>query len=1135
MCRLCQALLPQGDYRFHDDLADPLGSAALPVSATRSATITETADAPATLATPYTLSDDDVFTGSVDTSGDVDWIEVNLDHGSHIFVQQRSISLGNTNSYLELYDSNGVLVLDEQFWDTDESTLSYYNDTGSIQTYYIAATSFSGGTGDYQVTALIQDHEDGTPDEIVEYLTHGFFGTPVAYAVSPGDTIRVDVTDLAPDEAALALGALAAWTMVTGIEFAAEDFNETGNSGITFVNDDAGDPNVMAAFAGPDSVIDNEILGSTVVVTSAWVDTYGTGVEEYSFLTYMHEIGHALGLDHPGPYNGSVSYSSTPGGDTLFSNDSYMMTVMSYFSVYAMTGDPAGDWLPVTPMLADIQAIQTLYGIDGTLREGDTTYGYGSTAGGYYNDITDLAGPAGLTVIDDGGTDTLDFTTINGSLDIDLTPGAVSSFGGMTDNLVIFDTTVIENLVAWSGNDTITGNAAANVIEGGEGDDNVAGGSNADSLSGGLGRDILNGEGGDDTLDGGSGNDRLFGSSGNDTLRGGEGDDVLNGGSGADVIDGGAGTDQASYKFSSEGVAIDLALDTAANGTAAGDALSGIEDLKGSAHADVLTGNDQVNRFYGLGGNDTLSGNAGSDWLYGDAGDDVLDGGEGDDRMTGGAGADAMDGGAGIDQVNYDGSGTGVTVNLATGTGSGGEAEGDTLAGIENLAASSHADVLTGDDQNNRFYGLGGDDMIQGAGGVDRIKGGSGHDTLFGGRGDDWFNGGSGGDAFNGNDGLDMVSYEGSAAGVSVDLGLGTVSGGDAAGDNFTSIENLGGSEHGDVLTGDDNDNRLYGFAGNDVFSGGDGIDRIRAGHGDDTVNGDAGDDWFEGGAGGDALNGGAGTDMAVYEKSASGVTIDLALNAASGGEAAGDSFVSVENLAGSAHDDSMTGDEDGNRLIGNDGNDGLSGGAGIDRLIGGNGDDMLNGGGDDDLLVGGAGGDAMDGGTGEDQASYAGSSQAVTVDLGTGTAAGGDADGDTLTEIENLYGSTRDDALTGNDTDNRLWGNSGDDILTGGGGLDRIYGGAGDDTIDGGPGNDWFVGGDGADKFVFLNTWGSDIISDYEDGSDLLDISGTELGFSDLSLIQVREHAMISDPLGNSVRLDNTDVSIVDSADFLV
>ena len=266
----------------------------------------------------------------------------------------------------------------------------------------------------------------------------------------------------------------------------------------------------------------------------------------------------------------------------------------------------------------------------------------------------------------------------------------------------------------------LVGTASGNTLNG-------SGGS--DVIYGLGGADVLNGYSGGDRLYGGDDGDTLFGSNQDDALYGENGDDVLNGGNGADTLDGGVGADQASYKFSSVGVVIDLGLGTASGGTAEGDTLISIEDLKGSSHDDSLIGDGSDNRFYGQNGSDTLSGLGGNDRLFGEGGDDELLGGEGNDILEGGSGADTLSGGNGLDQVSYRGSSSGVTVSLATSLGSGGEAAGDTLISIEAIVGSGYGDVLTGDAENNRFYSLGGDDTIHGGDGVDRMKGGSGDDV----------------------------------------------------------------------------------------------------------------------------------------------------------------------------------------------------------------------------------------------------------------------------------------------------------------------------------------------------------------------------------------------------------------------
>jgi len=146
-----------------------------------------------------------------------------------------------------------------------------------------------------------------------------------------------------------------------------------------------------------------------------------------------------------------------------------------------------------------------------------------------------------------------------------------------------------------------------------------------------------------------------------------------------------------------------------------------------------------------------------------------------------------------------------------------------------------------------------------------------------------------------------------------------------------------------------------------------------------DTLTGNTGDNILEGGAGADTLDGSAGNDTASYAGSSAGVQVDLNAGTAAGGDAAGDVLTSIENLIGSAFADTLTGD------------------ANVNSLNGGDGDDILAGLGDADTI---------DGGLGSDTSDYSASGAAVMVDLGLGTAAGGDAAGDMLTSIENLIGS---------------------------------------------------------------------------------------------------------------------------------
>ncbi|WP_395680282.1 beta strand repeat-containing protein [Inquilinus sp.] len=469
-----------------------------------------------------------------------------------------------------------------------------------------------------------------------------------------------------------------------------------------------------------------------------------------------------------------------------------------------------------------------------------------------------------------------------------------------------------------------------------------------DNLSGSASANTMNGQGGDDTLNG---------QGGNDILLGGAGDDTLIGGGGADSLQGSVGTnDTADYSGSALPVTVNLTTGLGSGGDAQGDTLTGIERVIGSA------------------------------------GDDTLIGSAGDDTLIGGTGADVLTGNGGVDTADYSGSGAGVTVDLIAGTGIGGDAQGDTLTGIEDLTGSAFNDHLYGDGSAN---------------------------TITGGDGNDYLRGGAGADIIDGGNGSDFANYQGSAAGVNVDLLAGTASGGDATGDTLTSIENLYGSSNNDVLTGDNNANVIGGELGDDTLNGN---------GGNDALNGEAGNDIIDGGDGDDRLVGGAGTD----------------------------------NITGGNGNDSIDGGDD---------NDTVNGGDGNDIVYGGAGDDTLNGNNFNDTLTGGVGADHLDGGAGIDTASYTSSSAGVTINLLTGAASGGDAAGDTFAGIEQLSGSAFNDVLTGDDGANRLLGRGGDDILTGNGGADTFQGGAGNDTFVYNAISDSTVAGAGRDTIEDFST----------------------------------------------------------------
>ena len=907
-------------------------------------------------------------------------------------------------------------------------------------------------------------------DQIADYLTDGFWewagGSRYAFDVAPGGTLTADITNLTAGGQQLARWALEAWTNVTDIDFR---FVES-DADITFDDEEAGGYSTSNSSG-------NQIISSFVNVSKDWVDAYGSTIDSFNFSTYIHEIGHALGLGHPGPYNAFGDY----GVDNIFPGDSWQATVMSYFSQTENTYINASIAHVVTPMIADIIAIQNLYGVPTDINAGDTVYGYQSNLDGYLGQLFALGTGEGndpkvyrgedvtLTLYDTGGRDTLDLRVDTNDQWVDLRPEGISDVYGLVGNLSIARDTLIEDFIAGSGNDRVIGNAVANRLAGGAGNDELWGSGGDDVLEGGGDNDVLEGGAGADRLLGGAGmdtvsysgsdeavtvdletgtvagghakgdvimdvenvmgsghGDMLKGDSGANQLSGSGGGDVLEGRAGADRLDGGLGADTVSYSGSEEAVTVDLEAGTGKRGHAEGDVIVDVENVLGSGYGDALEGDGGVNRLSGAGGNDKLSGRGG------------------DDALAGGAGADRLDGGAGMDTVSYSGSDGAVTVDLKAGTGKRGHAEGDVIVDVENVLGSGYGDVLGGDSDANRLSGAGGNDRLLGRGGDDVLEGGAGADRLFGGGG------------------MDTVSYSGSDGAVTVDLETGTGKRGHAEGDVIADVENVVGSGYGDVLGGDDGDNRLSGGDGDDVLDGGLGADRLYGGVGVDTVSYSGSDEavtvylWKGAGEGGHAegdvivdvenvigsdygdvlggdaganrLDGGAGTDTVSYSGSDEAVTVDLEAGTGEGGHAESDVIVNIENVTGSGYGDALGGDSGANRLSGRDGDDVLEGGAGADWLLGG---------------------------AGVDTASYAGSNRGVTVYLWKGTGEGGHAEGDVIVDVENVLGSGYRDVLGGDGGVNRL---------SGAGGNDRLLGRGGDDVLEGGAGADRLLGGAGVD-----------------------------------------------------------------------
>ncbi len=317
--------------------------------------------------------------------------------------------------------------------------------------------------------------------QIADQLVSGYWdGDSHRFQVAQGGTITVNLRGLTTEGQNLAVGALALWSDVTGISFV----QVTNGGQIVF------DDSQEGAFS--EGIWANGIITSAHVnVSTQWLADYGSTTNSYAFQTYIHEIGHALGLGHAGNYNETALYRD----DAHFLNDAWSTTVMSYFSQQdnLYFGDLQFSLAyAATPMVADIVAMQSLYGLSTTTRTGDTTYGFNSNAG---RDVFNAASYPQITytIFDSGGGDTLNYSGYGANQLIDLTEGSFSNVGGLTGNVAIALGTVIENAIGGMGNDQLVGNAANNGLSGGGGSDVLSGGSGSDTLIGGADGDIFRG------------------------------------------------------------------------------------------------------------------------------------------------------------------------------------------------------------------------------------------------------------------------------------------------------------------------------------------------------------------------------------------------------------------------------------------------------------------------------------------------------------------------------------------------------------------------------------------------------------------------------------------------------------------
>lgn len=711
----------------------------------------------------------------------------------------------------------------------------------------------------------------------------------------------------------------------------------------------------------------------------------------------LHEIAHAIGLLHPGDYNGSGAKSY--GNDAVYFEDSVQYTVMSYWSE-ANTGADFSTWVdgryvgggPTNLMLHDIAALQRLYGANMTTRTGDTVYGFNSNTGDSTWTLSDKYDSIIAAVWDAGGIDTLDVSGFSQAADIDLREEAFSSFGGLKWNFSIAKGAIIENAIGGSGNDKLSGNAANNFLAGNGGDD------------------VLLGLGGNDVLKGGLGSDQLHGGQGNDWVYYDANDAWAGNG-----VSGGEGFDTLVFEM------VWLAIDLAAYG------------FEQSALLLIDTAAElwnEVSRFFNLDGS-----------LFEE--ETIYD--DGSSRIVVHDVNDQYDWTEWV--RNYDAVGK-LTSESFLGTEVAPTGVNDTATTNEDGAEAISGNVLGNDSGHDLVVEKIGNQTFSGS--TPRVVDGAYGKLTISADGSWSYAVDTAKPAF---ETLGKGQHVTEEFGYTVKNPLGSssatisirIDGRDepippaAVSDTGAVTEDSGQAATGNVL-GNDGGPDLSIAKVNGAAVAATGTTKIAGLYGTLTIGAD--------GAWSYALDNKKEAvdvlsanqqmfDVFTYEASNEYgfdiETLTIAINGVNDAPRTIKGSSKSESITGSANVDIVFAGKGNDTVQGLNGNDTLHGEAGKDTLRGGFGDDSLYGGKDDDVLYGDDGNDLLDAGGGKKNSLFGGNGNDRLFG-GSGT--------------DRLYGGNDSDRLNGGAGNDVLYGEEGDDILWGSASSDSLYGGAGSDIF---------------------------------------------------------------------------------------